>query len=131
VTQPKAIVVKLERLVRTICGDRLFYIARRRTDFHRLRLTEHHYSSNGFAPTPAVRDLRSHTPITHRTSQKAELFCEICMKRPGCGCHRKTCDERLLLRAFPEIADTTGGRIAQKTNFSIAILLTESLHQFA
>jgi hypothetical protein len=37
VTQPKAIVVKLERLVMTRCGDRLFYIARHSTDFHRLR----------------------------------------------------------------------------------------------
>jgi hypothetical protein len=84
-----------------------------------------------FAPTPRNSRSRSRALITHRTSQKAELFCEIRMMRPGCGCHRKTCDGRLLLRAFPEIADTTGGRSAQKTNFSIAILLTESLHQFA
>jgi hypothetical protein len=49
----------------------------------------------------------------------------------GCSCNRVKCDGRLRLLAFPEIADTTGGRIAQNTNFSIAILLTESLNQFA
>jgi hypothetical protein len=63
--------------------------------------------------------------------QKAELFCEIRMMRQAAVCNRVKCDGRLRLLAFPEIADTTGGRIAQNTNFSIAILLTESLNQFA
>jgi len=36
-----------------------------------------------------------------------------------------------LLQAFLEIADATGRSIARKTNFSVAIFLTDSLHQFA
>jgi hypothetical protein len=41
------------------------------------------------------------------------------------------CDGRLLLLAFPGIADATGRGIAQKTNLFAAFLLTDSLHQFA
>ncbi|WP_426535982.1 hypothetical protein [Bradyrhizobium sp. McL0615] len=128
VAYAKAIVVKFER--RCWTNGRSFLLRRPPQQTFTIRATGTGVRQS-FAPTPRNSRSRSRALITHRTSQKAELFCEIRMMRPGCGCHRKTCDGRLLLRAFPEIADTTGGRIAQKTNFSIAILLTESLHHFA
>jgi hypothetical protein len=129
VAYAKAIVVKFETSPSDQMEDGFFCVVRHSMDFH--------HSCNGHrcAPMLLADALQSSISFARaynaRTSQKAELFCEIRMMRPGCGCHRKTCDGRLLLRAFPEIADTTGGRSAQKTNFSIAILLTESLHQFA
>jgi hypothetical protein len=50
---------------------------------------------------------------------------------PSCNDDRMKRDGRLLLLAFPGIADATGRRIAQTTNLSVAIFLTDSLHQFA
>jgi hypothetical protein len=50
---------------------------------------------------------------------------------PGCSDDRTQCDGRLLLLTFIGIADATGGSIDQKTNLSVAIFLTDSLHQFA
>jgi len=78
VTQPKPTVVKLERLVMTRCGDRLFYIARQSTDFHRLHATDTGNPSNA-SRRRLPFSIFAARAITHCTSQKAELFCKICM----------------------------------------------------
>jgi hypothetical protein len=58
--------------------DRLFHVARRCTDFHHLRRHGHRRAPNASRRLLQFSILVARA-ITHRTSPKAELFCEIRM----------------------------------------------------
>jgi hypothetical protein len=118
--------------LKVVChDDRLFHAAR--AALHGLSP----FARHGHRRAPnALRRLLQFSilvarAITHRTPQKAELFCEIRMRRQAAAIIAWKYDGRLLLLAFPGIAEATGRRMAQKTNSSAAFFLTESLHQFA
>jgi hypothetical protein len=60
--------------------DGFFRVARHSMDFHH-PCNGHRACANASRRRLAILDLCSHALITHRTSQKAELFCEIRMMR--------------------------------------------------
>jgi hypothetical protein len=74
----KVIVVKLERCGQDKTWERLFHVVRRSKDFHQLRSRGHRHSSN---TSRRLLQFSTARAITHRTPQKAELFCEIRMMR--------------------------------------------------
>jgi hypothetical protein len=79
VTQPKAIVVKLERR----CHDETRIISSTSpgaAQTFTICAPQTPARVEPFATTPEFSIFAARA-ITHRTSQKAELFCEICMMR--------------------------------------------------
>ena len=68
---------------------------------------------------------RVHTPMTHCTLHNAELSCEIRMMRTFAIALVRRAIDACDLQAFIGIVDATGTDISQKTNLSIAFLLTE------
>jgi hypothetical protein len=83
-----------------------------------------------FSPTRCNSQSRSHAHITHRTSQKAELFCEIRMMREAAFVIARSAMEAYDCWLFPKSPTQPEGEL-RKTNFSNVIFLTDSLHQFA
>lgn len=124
VTQPNAIVVKLN-VVTTRHRDRLFFVARRCTDFHR----RHRRAASASSRLLQFSILAARA-ITHRTPAKAELFCEICMRDEAAVMIARNAMDAYYCGLFLESRmQLEGERV--KDNLSVAFFLTDSLHQFA